>query len=251
MGFAVTSLLPAWLCRRTVGGAAEQSSRWQAFRKAALATPYYRHHPIARASVVEQAEFYAHHVEFFNPAAEKPEPVPLSAPWEPPPKALAVLPWFRLLPPVETTLDLAETPGKGVDVLAAPVRVLAALAARRPPLPSPPGYGVVAFTGISHQAIEAADRDLLWAAWRVPVFEQFRGFQGELLAAECEAFEGLHFDPELAVWEERGSESRELVVTSLLNLRHPAWRLATGRGGRVEHAACACGSTLPRIVWDD
>jgi hypothetical protein len=86
----------------------------------------------------------------------------------------------------------------------------------------------------------------MWVAWRAPVFEQFRGFQGELLAWECEAFAGLHFDNEAAVWEER---SGELLVTSLVNLRHPAWRLATGRLGRVEQGACNCGSMLPSIVW--
>ena len=251
MGFALTSVLPAWLYRRTVGGAAGQSSQWQAFRKAAVATPYYQRHSIARASVIELADFYARHSEFLNPAAQAPAPITLSGPWDPLPKTVAVLPWFRVLPPVDLVLDLNELAGRSMDVLAAPIRVLSALALHRPPLSSPPRYGVVAFTGISYQAFEPPHRDLVWAAWGVPVFEQFRGFQGELLAAECEAFEGLHFDPELAVWEERSRASGELVVTSLANLRHPAWRLATGRRGRVEHAGCDCGSSLPRIIWEN
>ena len=244
MGFALTSVLPAWLLRRTVGGAAEQSSHWQSFRKAALGTPYYQRHPIARASVVELAAFYRDHALFLNPGAGTPAPVPLATPWEPLPRMIAVKPWFRIMPPVETLLDLP--PAKACDVLAAPVDVLLSLAR----LPSP-GYGVIAFTGISQTPLTSAVRDRLWAAWRTPVFEQFRGFQGELLAAECEAFAGLHFDADLAVWEERSQNGApELVLTSLTNLRHPAWRLTTGRAGRVNHAACPCGSPLPRIVWD-
>jgi phenylacetate-coenzyme A ligase PaaK-like adenylate-forming protein len=109
---------------------------------------------------------------------------------------------------------------------------------------------MIAFTGISRQPMSAHLRDLLWEVWRAPVFDQFRGFQGELLGAECEAFAGLHYDPEVAVWEERDGPGSELLVTSLANIRHPAWRLATGYRGRVEHAACDCGSTLPRVVWE-
>ena len=247
MGFALASVLPAWLIRRTVGGAAEQSSLWQAFRKAALAAPYYQARPIARTGVLELADFYRCHGDFLSPVAEVPQPVPIAAGWEPQPKTLAVKPWFRLQHPVETLTDPDQAPtGKACEVLAAPVPVLESLAARRPALASPV-YGVIAFTGISQPPLTQPVRDTLWAAWRTPVFEQFRGFQGELLGSECEAFDGLHFDPDAAVWEERGNG--ELLLTSLANLRHPAWRLATGRRGRLDHAACPCGSPLPRIAW--
>jgi len=37
-----------------------------------------------------------------------------------------------------------------------------------------------------------ADRDRFWRAFRVPVFEQIIGPDGQLLASECEAHEGLH-----------------------------------------------------------
>jgi hypothetical protein len=39
-----------------------------------------------------------------------------------------------------------------------------------------------------------ADRDRLWDTFRVPVFEQIIGKSGELLAAECEAHDGLHVE---------------------------------------------------------
>ena len=39
-----------------------------------------------------------------------------------------------------------------------------------------------------------AQRDKLWRAFRVPVFEQIIGERGVLLAAECEAHDGLHIE---------------------------------------------------------
>jgi hypothetical protein len=42
------------------------------------------------------------------------------------------------------------------------------------------------------QRMSDADRDALWSAFRVPVFEQVIGKSGKLLAAECEAHDGLH-----------------------------------------------------------
>ena len=189
MGFALVSVLPAWLHRRTVGGAAERSSNWQSFRKATRAATYYKRHPITLDSVIELAEFYRLHAEFFNPESETPSPAPLAALSDPLPKTFAINPWFRLAPPVETILDPAAIPAKGCEVLAAPVGILMSLASRRPATPSP-GYGIVAFTGISQRPLTPDLRDRMWVSWRAPVFEQFRGFQGELLAWECEAFAG-------------------------------------------------------------
>jgi hypothetical protein len=42
--------------------------------------------------------------------------------------------------------------------------------------------------------LSAAQRDKLWRAFRVPVFEQIIGEYGTLLAAECEAHDGLHIE---------------------------------------------------------
>jgi hypothetical protein len=137
MGFALVSVLPAWLHRRTVGGAAERSSNWQSFRKATRAVTYYKRHPITLDSVIELAEFYRLHAEFFNPESETPSPAPMAALSDPLPKTFAINPWFRLAPPVETILDPAAIPAKGCDVLAAPVGILMSLASWRPVTPSP------------------------------------------------------------------------------------------------------------------
>jgi hypothetical protein len=62
-------------------------------------------------------------------------------------------------------------------------------------------------------------RDSLWAAFHVPVFEQVIGKSGELLAAECEAHDGLH-----------------LVAPFL-----------TGQDESFDDSVCPCGRKAPRI----
>jgi hypothetical protein len=65
-----------------------------------------------------------------------------------------------------------------------------------------------------------ADREGLWSAFRVPVFEQVIGKSGKLLAAECEAHDGLH------------------VASSDLPLH----------GESVDDSLCPCGRKSPRIA---
>ena len=67
--------------------------------------------------------------------------------------------------------------------------------------------------------LSAAERDRLWRAFRVPVFEQIIGPDGELLAAECDAHDGLHVEVPGCAWDEY----------------------------RVETAPCACGRKTPRL----
>jgi phenylacetate-coenzyme A ligase PaaK-like adenylate-forming protein len=65
------------------------------------------------------------------------------------------------------------------------------------------------------------DRARLWRAFRVPVFEQRIDQSGRLLAAECEAHDGLHV------------ESPD----------------ASPRSGEVlETEPCGCGRTTPRLI---
>jgi hypothetical protein len=74
---------------------------------------------------------------------------------------------------------------------------------------------------------------------------QFRGFHGELLAAECEAHDGLHIDPLAALFE----DTREgLLVTSLGNHRYPVLRLISGFRATIEHRSCDCGLETPRLL---
>ncbi|HEY2843313.1 MAG TPA: hypothetical protein VGJ09_06670 [Bryobacteraceae bacterium] len=65
-----------------------------------------------------------------------------------------------------------------------------------------------------------SDRALLWRAFRVPVFEQIVGPRGALLAAECEAHNGLHVEAPGMSWD----------------------------GYRLELAPCGCGRKSPRLA---
>lgn len=90
---------------------------------------------------------------------------------------------------------------------------------------------------------------LFWRVFEAPVFEQLLGLAGELMAWECEAHDGLHIRTEEAVFElvPEGGEP-ELLMTSLVNLRQPTLRLATGLTASIENSCCACGKPGPRLV---
>ena len=55
-------------------------------------------------------------------------------------------------------------------------------------------HAVIVLWRPGQERLTEADRDRLWDAFRVPVFEQVIGKSGELLAAECEAHDGLHLE---------------------------------------------------------
>ena len=65
----------------------------------------------------------------------------------------------------------------------------------------------------------AAERDRLWRAFGVPVFEQIIAEDGRLLAAECEAHDGLHVQVAGRDWD----------------------------GYWTETAHCGCGQKSPRL----
>ncbi len=130
---------------------------------------------------------------------------------------------------------------KKLKILAAPVGELRRMAG----LERPQVYPLIAFTGIRDGTLTDADREAFWRAFRVPVFEQFRGLHGELLAEECEAHEGLHVIGEAAIFELKG---KELVATSLLALRTPVLRVLTGLTGEMNRGLCGCGRPGERLV---
>ena len=55
-----------------------------------------------------------------------------------------------------------------------------------------PQHSVVAFTYDGQEGLTAADRELFWKTFGVPVFEQLLSASNELLAMECDAHDGLH-----------------------------------------------------------
>ena len=62
-------------------------------------------------------------------------------------------------------------------------------------------HSVVAFSGMLEGPVSAADLDLFWKVFEVPVYEQFYGFGGELIAHECPAHQGMHVNRYAAVFE--------------------------------------------------
>jgi hypothetical protein len=89
-----------------------------------------------------------------------------------------------------------------------------------PPVPT---HALVVLARRDQPMLSASDRERLWRAFRVPLFEQVIGARGELLAAECEAHAGLHIET-------------------------PGLALA---GYTTETAPCACGRATPRLTPAD
>lgn len=78
---------------------------------------------------------------------------------------------------------------------------------------------VIVFTDLQNR-LKDSDRDFLWQAFGVPVYEQCRGQGNELLAAECEVHEGLHVCAGIPCnWE-----------------------------GELDREQCGCGRTTPRLM---
>lgn len=105
---------------------------------------------------------------------------------------------------------------------------------------------LIVFTGVLEGPLTPEDSDDLWRRYQVPVFEQFLGLDGELLAWECEIHHGLHVRENAAHFE--SCEQERLVVSFLDNPRLPVLRLETGLAGRLITEPCPCGDPSPRIV---
>lgn len=131
------------------------------------------------------------------------------------------------------------------QALAAPVDALRA-GADLPSVFGPLRNAVIAFTGILEGPLTPEDGDRLWRQYQVPVFEQFLGMEGELLAWECEIHHGLHVREEAAFFEGGGQD--RLMVSFLANPRLPMLRLETGMSGRLVEEPCPCGEPAPRLV---
>ncbi|MBL8238633.1 MAG: hypothetical protein JNM66_14505 [Bryobacterales bacterium] len=133
----------------------------------------------------------------------------------------------------------------GPHVLAAPLDALRA--ARAEPVAHPPlRNALIVFTGVLEGPLTPQDSDDLWRRYQVPVFEQFLGMDGELLAWECEVHHGLHVRESAAHFE--GAEGDRLLVSFLANPRLPVLRLETGLTGRLVSEPCPCGDSAPRLV---
>jgi hypothetical protein len=142
-------------------------------------------------------------------------------------------------------LQAEELPAFAPQSLAAPLDTLRA-AGTDTPAHGPLRNAVIVFTGMLEGPLTAEDGDRFWRRYQVPVFEQFLGLDGELLAWECEIHHGLHVRAESAHFE--SCEEDQLLVSFLANPRLPLLRLETGLTGRLIAERCPCGEASPRLV---
>ncbi len=105
---------------------------------------------------------------------------------------------------------------------------------------------LIVFNDVVRGGLSEEDRDYFWRVFQVPVFEQFRGFAGELLGQECEAHEGMHLQQANVIVEQ--ASDGQLLFSFLRNPRTPLFRMATNLTGRLAYGRCDCGSSTPRLL---
>jgi hypothetical protein len=256
------------LWSRFLGGRQTQdpaSERWRATLRAASQAPFYagwrrelnralqatnlseRYEALAKLPEVELDYFFAHFRQFRR---DEPSVRPRDARtiWPTESRLAVVAPWFHVGGGVKLFLraEREEIRKHAPEVMAAPVDTLEALAAMEEEAQDESLFALVALTGVGTPLLSGASRLKLWRRFGVPVYAQLRGFQGELLARECEAHDGLHFDAAGAIFERR--PSGELLLTSLDNQRHTVLRLATRLEAAIETRPCECGLASPRLM---
>ncbi|MCL6546329.1 MAG: hypothetical protein K6T61_13965 [Bryobacteraceae bacterium] len=148
--------------------------------------------------------------------------------------------------------DYARLRKYAPDALAGPVSALRGLAERTPGRTawSPkPGHSLLVLLEFPQTGITRESRELLWQVFEVPLYAQVLSPGRNVLAWECQAHEGYHIAEENAILELLpGPVEPELVVTSLVDLREPMLRLATGLTARIERSRCGCGLRTARLV---
>jgi hypothetical protein len=103
---------------------------------------------------------------------------------------------------------------------------------------------VVVLTSLDDTPFAEHHRTLIWQAFGVPVFEQLQGWDGVVIARECEVHDGLHIDETAVIIEKDGIE---LIVTQLTALEDPILRVRTGLTCTIVTEHCECGAETPRL----
>lgn len=206
---------------------------------------------LERLPAIDLAQFRGSPAAFESAAGARSAPQAFRSPLEHTPRTAVLMPGFEQTSAVKTfaqnwTQDLKRL---GASALAAPVCVLREMAATielgQQEMHALKHF-VVSFTGGDHGELREEDRERFWRVFQVPVFEQRVGFDGRVVAHECEAHDGLHIVPESAAFEETAES--ELLMTSLTDLRYPTLRVGTHMTRSIEHECCACGNAAPRLV---
>lgn len=190
---------------------------------------------------------------FVNPEAPEPRLQKFYCPLPPPARTAILMPGFLRTPTVRSfpAPRRSRLARYRAEAVAGPVGVLRRLAEPVDDMGAPAprvARAVIALSGLRHGFLSDEARELFWRVFQVPVFDQHLGPEGELLAWECEAHEGLHIRADRAIFElAPGQQEPELLATSLVSLHHPMLRTGTGLTGRIDYSPCACGLSTPRL----
>jgi hypothetical protein len=104
---------------------------------------------------------------------------------------------------------------------------------------------IVVFNTVEQGILQSGEREMLWRCFGLPVYEQWLGLEGELLAWECEAHQGLHVNESALEWELRGGQ---ILASSLVARRCVTRNLETGWAAEVDTRPCLCSETSPRFL---
>lgn len=105
------------------------------------------------------------------------------------------------------------------------------------------------------EALHPHQRELLQRVFGAPAYDTYGCREFMLIAAECEAHEGLHLNVDhLHVEFADGPDAdgpSDLIVTDLHNFGMPLMRYVNGDLGTPGQARCACGRGLPKLAKVD
>ena len=206
---------------------------------------------LERLPAIELDEFRSAPGTFESPVGLNPAPQAFRSPLEHTPKTAILMAGFQQTSGVKMIAGNWSKGLKrfGASALAAPLTVLRELAAAVETGEQEINglkHFVIPFTGGEQGELREEDREQFWRVFQVPLFEQRLGFDGRVIAYECEAHSGMHILPERAAFEETANS--ELLLTSLTDLRHPTLRVGTRTSGKIQHECCDCGNASPRLV---
>ena len=144
-------------------------------------------------------------------------------PIEPAPPTAVLVPVFRTSDTAPVFLDGWGDAARGFApaAIAASKGQLARLASLddKPHLT----HAVIRIARPGERWLSETERDLLWDAFQVPIFEQVVDTMGHVLAQDCEAHDGLH-------------------IASMVFSKH-----LTARGHYIENELCGCGRKSLRL----
>jgi hypothetical protein len=260
-----------WTCPQAGAGADVRVARFKRVLRAAQRTERYQpllagaglataeslasvdsvEETLERLPAIDLEEFRSSPAAFESPGGLAPALQPFRSPLEHTPKTAILMAGFEQTSGVRVMAHnwSRSLRGFGATALAAPLTVLREVAAaveRGEQEINGLKHFVIPFTGGDHGELGEDDRERFWRVFQVPLFEQRLGFDGRVVAYECEAHVGLHIMPEHAAFEQTANS--ELLLTSLTDLRHPTLRIGTRTSGSIQHECCDCGVATARLV---